>query len=124
MAKRSDEALYAYPELSDVLAKNKLKQAKITKLLKRAAEIKPLLTELKDIKAELIELGQDIGEARIDKYCFRITWSNGRKTLDKGLLVENGVTPAQIQNSYRTSGDGNWKLELDIIGESGGDDED
>jgi hypothetical protein len=118
MAKRSDEQLYTLPEIlhSDFEMQQK---DEICRLLREAHEQKLLADaadkRLKKAKARLTELLQGTPGARSGEFCCIIGWQGGRETLDRTLLVENGVTPEQIKKSMK-KGDGSWRVELPRIG--------
>ena len=50
--------------------------------------------------------------------CAVVRWAEGRKSLSKELLIENGVSPAQIVASEKV-GEGYWVVELQEIGADG-----
>lgn len=122
MAKRSDDQLYNLPETSSA---SKGVKHKLDTLLREAHSLKGVEKRLKEIKAEMIDLVQQHGlvsEAdgtigtRIGDLCCVVRYSSGRKSLDRELLVENGVTPGQIAASMK-EGNGFWACELPKIGE-------
>lgn len=114
MARRSDESLMQLPEL-DELEKSKKVRERIKQLRLEAEELQQGVKRLAEIRKELVELTQKYGQVRIGDFCIFCTWTDGRQTLSKELLIENGVTPNQIKQSMKR-GDGNWKLELPTIG--------
>jgi len=119
MARRSDETLQKLPELKS-LDVDKSKALKLKKLMARAIELSASARELKEVRSQITELGQDIGQFRIGDMCAIVSFTDGRRTLSKELLIENGVTPLQLAKSTKVS-DGNWKLELQVIGANDGD---
>lgn len=119
MGKRSDESLYSLPETK---AAGKAAKNKLDALIREAHSIKGFERRLKEIKSEISELIQQHGLAaegtlgvRSGDKCAIVRWQNGRKTLRKELLIENGVSPEQIAMS-ETEGEGYWVVELPEIG--------
>ena len=119
MAKRSDDQLYTLPETS---AASKAAKFKLDALLKEAHTIRHFEKRLKEIKTEISEIIQAQGLAadgmlgvRSGQYCAIVRYQNGKRSLSKELLVENGVSPAVIAASEK-QGDGYWLVELPEIG--------
>lgn len=115
MAKRSDDKLYSIPETKDIAGIKKKEKAELESLLREASSLQQAVDRLADIKKRIIELAQGFPEGvRVGRQCAIVSWCNGRKMLNKELLIENGVTPKQIESSYK-EGDGYWKCELPSI---------
>lgn len=119
MAKRNDEQLYLLPETK---AASKAAKLKLDNLLREAHSIKGFEKRLKEIKTEISEIIQAQGLAadgmlgvRSGDKCAIVRWQGGRKSLSKELLIENGVSPAQIEASEK-QGEGYWIVELPEIG--------
>ena len=119
MAKRSDELLYTLPETK---AASKAAKMKLDALLREAHQSKGFEKRLKEIKTEISDIVQTQGLSgdgvlgvRSGDKCAIIRWQDGRRSLSKELLVENGVSPAQIAASEK-QGDGFWMCELPEIG--------
>jgi len=124
MPKRNDETLYSLPETS---AASKGARHKIDALLREAHSLRHVEKRLKEVKSELIELLQaqelvtEDGKlgVRHGELCCMARFQGGRRSLDREMLIENGVTPAQIEGSMKQGPD-YWVLELAAIGESEG----
>lgn len=120
MAKRSDEQLYQLPETS---AASRGAKHKLDALLREAHSLKGMEKRLKEVKDEIKDLVQQQGlvaedgsiGARLGELCCIVRYSPGRRTLDRELLVENGVTPQQIEQSFK-EGSGFYTCELPSIG--------
>lgn len=122
MAKRSDEILYALPETK---AAGKTVKNKLDVLLREAHSIKGFEKRLKEIKTEISDLIQEHGLSaegmlgvRSGDKCAIVRYAEGRKSLSKELLIENGVSPKQIADSEKV-GEGYWVVELQEIGADG-----
>lgn len=123
MAKRTDESLLSLPETTEV--KLRVARTKLNDLLQEAHDLKAASERLAKIKEEIQEIiistrslryGEDnkMG-ARNGNLCAIVRWTNGRKSLNAELLIENGVTPEQIEKSTK-EGNGYWVLELPKVG--------
>jgi hypothetical protein len=98
---------------------------KLDTLLREAHSLRQVEKRLKEVKSEIIELLQSqenlqtedgkLG-CRAGELCCMARFQSGRRSLDREMLVENGVTPAQIESSFKTGPDF-WVLELAAIGE-------
>jgi len=118
MAKRSDHTLLTLPNVDDLAAD---KRNKLTALLREAHSLKQAEERLKAVKKEIVEMVQQEGLAsegnmgvRSGDLCSIVRWQGGRKMLDKALLVEAGVTAAQIEAGTK-EGEGFWMCELPVI---------
>jgi hypothetical protein len=115
MAKRSSDLLYTLPDV-DTLAADK--KNKLSALLREAHSLKEAEARLKAVRAEIVEMVQAEGlaaeghlGARSGNLCCVVRWQQGRKTLDRALLVDAGVTPAQLDMGTK-EGQGYWMCEL------------
>lgn len=122
MAKRSDETLFALPETNSVSRGVKVR---LDALLREAHSLRAVEKRLKEVKLELQELIQTNGLANEDtigvrsgQLCCIVRFNPGRKTLDKSLLIDNGVSPEQIEASTR-EGEPYVVCELAEIGADG-----
>ena len=121
MAKRSDEALLALPETK---AASKGVKHKLDTLLREAHSLRQVEKRLKEVKTEIIELLQqqdlvtDDGKlgCRMGDLCAIARFQKGRATFSRELAVENGITPEQIEASFKQGSDF-WVLELAALGE-------
>lgn len=133
MAKRSDEALYELPEVKlpkkvpqlTLVSPAGLDSMPIAVLLAEAHALREAEKRLREVKEKIREAIHAQGYAdptgrlgvRAGTSCALVRWSEGRASLSKELLVENGVSPAQIEASTKR-GEGFWVLELpEITGE-------
>lgn len=75
-------------------------------LLTEAHSLREAEGRLKLIKARLTEIIREEGwdGIRSGRFCCMPRYQAGRKTLDRTLLVENGVTPEQIEASFKVGG--------------------
>lgn len=125
MGKRSDESLAELPE--EALPKKMMRLSVISEVdvdtmslaatLVEAHTLKEAEDRLKQCKTRIRELAHEKGYltgVRCAGLCAIVRWQDGRLTLNKELLIENGVTPSQIEQST-TRGAGNWVLELPRI---------
>lgn len=117
MAKRSSDAILAMPDVK-ALAGKKL-QTEATGLLTEAQTLKETIDlsseRLKEIKERLteIQLENDIPNLRYGRFCSVVTYREGRSTLSKELLIDNGVDPLIIQASMK-KGESYTQVEFDI----------
>lgn len=119
---RSDQTLYNLPETK---AASKGARVRLDALLREAHSLRQLEKRLKEVKAEILEIiqQQDLADedghlgCRLGELCAVGSFNKGRRTLDRTLLIENGVTPGQIEASMKQGADF-WKLELQVIGEA------
>lgn len=118
--KRSDDQLLNLPETS---AASRGVRHKLDTLLREAHSLKGVEKRLKEIKTEIVDLVQQHGlvaddgtiGTRVGDLCCVVGYRAGRRSLDRELLVENGVSPAQIEMSFK-EGEGYWVCELPSIG--------
>ncbi len=121
MAKRSDEILLNLPETK---AASKGVKHKLDTLLREAHSLRQVEKRLKEVKTEIIELLQqqdlvtDDGKlgCRAGDLCAIARFQKGRATFSRELAVENGITPEQIEASFKQGSDF-WVLELAALGE-------
>ncbi len=119
---RSDETLLALPETK---AASKGVKHKLDTLLREAHSLRQVEKRLKEVKTEIIELLQqqdlvtDDGKlgCRAGDLCAIARFQKGRATFSRELAVENGITPEQIEASFKQGSDF-WVLELAALGES------
>jgi len=80
--------------------------AYVKQLLEEAAALEEAIDasqeQLEAIKVELEVMQADQPGLRVGKLAFVSRMSLGRKTLDKVLLMENGVTKAQLDAGHKT----------------------
>lgn len=104
---RSNETLLQLPEITTSLARQKAVQTKVKQLLTEGAlqqkTQKGAEERLKEIKAELaaIQLQHDLPGLRAGKICCITVEREGRSSLSKELLVDNGVDPETIAASMK-----------------------
>lgn len=120
MPKRTDDVLYSLPETS---AASRGAKIKLDALIREAHSLRGLEKRKKEVSAEIVELiqAQGLGDGerlgcRSGNLCAVIRYQSGRRSLDKELLIENGVTPRQIEASMK-EGTGYWICDLNAIGE-------
>ncbi len=121
MPKRSDDLLLALPETK---AASKGVRHKLDTLLREAHSLRQVEKRLKEVKTEIIELLQqqdlvtDDGKlgCRAGDLCAIARFQKGRATFSRELAVENGITPEQIEASFKQGSDF-WVLELAALGE-------
>ena len=111
MAKRSDDLLFELPE-TDVLGKQAATEVNL--LLQEAHSLSGVAARLKEIKDRITELAQGYPGVRYKNMCAIVRYQSGKRSLDRALLVENGVTPEQIEQSMK-EGSGYWVCELPKI---------
>lgn len=77
------------------------------------ARIDEMTARVEVIKNELlqIQIAHDLAGFRNGNLAFIGSYVKGRRSLSKDALLENGVTPEQIKNSYR-EGEASWRREL------------
>lgn len=121
MAKRSDEKLAGILEVSGC---PKPCQNELRQLVEEGHSIHQMLGRLDEIKKRLAQIiieeqgilsadGSTFG-VRSGPHCVIVRQQEGRETLSKELLVENGVSPAQIAASTRR-GSGFNVVEFGVI---------
>jgi hypothetical protein len=114
MAKRSNETLESLPELSEVIPDTRIvselydgirmtKQDETRRLLAEAHLLRESEKRLKLVKAKLAENIREEGyeAVRDGIFCCVLRYQDGKESLDRSLLVENGVTPEQIMMSMK-----------------------
>ena len=112
MAKRSDEVLYALPETTELRS---AATVELNALLTEAHSLAGVESRLKQIKDRIKELAQGYPGVRYGDLCAIVRFQTGKKSLDRALLVENGVTPEQLEAGTK-EGAGYWVCELPRIG--------
>lgn len=107
MAKRSDEKLAGIPEVSSC---PKLCQTELRELVEEGHAIHQKLARLDEIKKRIAQIViEEQGIVNDDGYygvrsgphCVVVRQQDGRETLSRELLIENGVSPAQIAASTK-----------------------
>jgi hypothetical protein len=107
MAKRKDETLFEILEVSQAPLKC---QPELRSLVREGHSLRGLIDRLDEVKARIAEIVVDEYGLISDKgqYGVRdgpnaviVREQQGRETISKELLVENGVTPAQIAASMK-----------------------
>lgn len=114
MSKYSNDTLYAFPDIAAV-DRPKREKAELSALLREAHSLTGAAKRLSEIKERIAQLQENYPSGmRAGDLCCLVRWQDGRQTLNKELLVENGVTPEQIKASYK-QGNGSWYVELPKI---------
>ena len=113
MAKRSNDTLYDLPTTKDALG---AQAGELDVLLEEAHFLAGTEKRLKEVKARIIELAQGLPGVRHKNLCSIVRYQRGRASLNRELLIENGVTPRQIEASMR-EGEGYFVCELQKIEE-------
>ena len=107
MAKRSDETLFNFLEVSECPAQC---QPELRALVREGHSLKGLLARFDEVKKRIAEivieeqgLVNDEGRygVRDGPHVVIIRQQEGRETISAELLVENGVSPAQISASKK-----------------------
>ena len=107
MAKRSDETLFNFLEVSECPAQC---QSELRALVREGHSLKGLLARFDEIKKRIAEivieeqgLVNEEGRygVRDGPHVVIIRQQAGRETINAELLIENGVTPAQIAASKK-----------------------
>lgn len=103
MPKHSSETLSALPELKPSKAAHKSLIAKLNEAHGMKATADKCEARLKELKEEIQTLQQqlDLPSFRAGRFCCITTQTAGRRTLDRTLLVDNGVDPDIIEASYK-----------------------
>lgn len=121
---RSNEKLEQLPDYGQI--KKAPGRAKTIQLLQEGHQLKQVITEaeerLKEIKAELaqIQLMNDLPGLRYREFCFIATEKEGKSSLSKELLIDQGVDPAVIFAAMK-KGNSYIQTELCMIGEKHAD---
>jgi hypothetical protein len=98
-------AFAALPPVSELALTTKAKVMALLELLDTTLEQKARLVEVEEkCKAELEQLQRDAGKEgfRHGWLCYAAQDVDGRKTLDKMLLLEHGVSAKTIATCYKT----------------------
>lgn len=125
MAKRSDESLAQLPEVDlpkrlpplSQIADTDVSSLPISVLLVEAHALKQAEARAKAVKQRIRELVHEEGYGegvRCLGVCAIIRWQAGRRSLSREKLIDNGVTPRQIEASM-VEGEGYWMCELPTI---------
>lgn len=115
MAKRSDEKLYELPDPTEVLGESQPAN-RVKALLLEAYGLRDAESRLKAIKAELKESLAGSSGVRYNNQCCIVRFQSGKRSLKVDLLIENGVTPEQIEASTK-EGEPYYVCELPVIGQ-------
>ena len=107
MAKRSDEKLFNILEVAQC---PRSIQPELRQLVQEGASLRAAVDRLKEIKDRIAQIViEEYGLANDDgvygvrdgPHCVLVRQQQGRETLSKELLIENGVTPEQISASLK-----------------------
>lgn len=103
MPKHNSETLSALPELKPAKAAHKSLIAKLNEAHGMKATIDRCEARFKELKDEIQQIQQqlDLPQFRAGRFCCITTQTAGRRTLDKAMLVDNGVDPDIIEASYK-----------------------
>lgn len=112
----ADKIKFAELPLVNEMASSDRNRAKV--LLRRLARIKQDAEHEKEIKLELnnLQTKYALKGFRHGAFCFTAREMPGRETLDRGLLIENGIDPRIIAESMKT-GKSFVERRFKIIGE-------
>ena len=108
MSKRSDEKLIDILEVSECPAAC---QTELRALVREGASLKGMLARFEELKKRIAQIvieeqglinSRGIYGVRDGPHCVIVREQAGRKTLDRELLIENGVQPWQIEASFKT----------------------
>ena len=108
MGKRSDEKLI---DILDVSQCPPACQTELRALVREGHSLKQLLSRLDEVKKRIAQIVIDeqglinnrgIYGVRDGPHCVIVREQAGRQTLDRELLIENGVQPWQIDASMKT----------------------
>ncbi len=133
MAKRSDESLYSLPEVKlpkkvpqlTLISSVNVESMAMAALLLEAHALRDAERRFKEVKERIREQIHEHGYADAEQHlgvragnaCALVRWSEGRRSISRELLIENGVSPGQIEASTK-QGEGFWVTELpEITGE-------
>lgn len=117
---RSNEKLELLPDYGQI--KKAPGRAKVIQLLQEGHQLRKVMSEaderLKEIKAELaqIQMMNDLPGLRYNEFCFIAVEREGKSTLNKELLIDQGVDPAVIFAAMK-KGNSYIQTELCMIGE-------
>lgn len=120
MSKPSDDKLIDLPEVKTA---NRSVRRELEQLIREAHSLKDLEKRSKEVRDRIKEIVQaeslcsQDGKfgARVGELCVLTKWSDGRRSLDRAKLVENGVTVEQLEASMK-QGEGFWTCEVMKIG--------
>lgn len=116
MAKASEKTFLGI----DSVEKVKNGQKQVMDLLQEAeelsVEIASKAVRLEDIKTILLNVQNEneMNGIRHNNFAYVASFQDGKRTLNKEMLIENGCDPDIISNSYKT-GDGFWKREFKSV---------
>lgn len=121
MPKRSEETLLNLPETKSA---SKAAQLKLNALLKEALSLKLLEKRQREVKEEIRALIEQQGMQADDgtvgcrngHQCVIMRWQQGRESLSRELLIENGVLPDVLDKSTKR-GEPYAVLEFQEIGQ-------
>lgn len=109
MAKRSDESIYALPEVKDILTDKDANE--LQALLTEAHSLTGAEARLKELKTRIRALAAGQIGVRFNNLAAIIRFQGGKMSINRAKLVENGVSPQQIEDSM-VEGEGYWVCEL------------
>lgn len=107
MPKRSDETLFNIVEVSECLPSS---QSELRELVREGAFLTTQVKRLDEVKKRLAQIIieeqgiiSDDGKygVRDGPHCVVVRQQSGRETINRELLIENGVTPDQIKASMK-----------------------
>ena len=123
MADKNDGMFRSLPQIVVLEQALQVKTRKLLTELEGVVDAKKSLEEREaEIKGELQGIQERVGLAglRDGPRCFVAEQVAGRKTLDKGLLVENGCPVKVLEASYK-QGEAMWRRTFKVLdGETGG----
>jgi hypothetical protein len=117
---RSNETLTSLADFAEV--KKAPSRARAIQLLQYGHQLMATMRDaeqrLRETKNELaqIQILNDAEGLRYGDLCFMSSTISGRRSLDRTLLLENGVSPSQIEASMK-QGESSLRMELCKIGE-------
>lgn len=107
MAKRSDEKLFNILEVSRA---PKECQPELRALVREGHSLKGLLVRLEEIKKRIAQIvideqglinNEGTYGVRDGPHCVIVRQQSGRRTFNRELAIENGISPAQIEASMK-----------------------
>lgn len=120
MAKRSDEKLI---DILEVSACPKICQPELRALVREGHSLRQLITRLDEIKKRIAQIvieeqgiinNAGVYGVRDGPHCVIVRQQAGKRTLNRELLIENGVSPSQIEASMK-EGQGFNVVEFEAI---------
>ena len=122
MPKKSDDSLMELPETNSISKGNRMKLEALLKEIdalslatKRLSEAKEEARNIMDTQGLNTPDGKALG-VRFGEIALISRYNHGRRSLDRTLLIENGVTPKQIESSMK-EGNGYFVTTLMRLGQ-------